>query len=41
MKNDNKFLLSPIALALLTIMSQAAAQQTPAPATPPASQTPE
>lgn len=41
MKNDNKFLLSPIALALLTIMSQASAQQTPAPATPPASQTPE
>lgn len=37
MKNDNKFLLSPIALALLTIMSQASAQQTPAPA----AQTPE
>ena len=41
MKNDNKFLLSPIALALLTIMSQASAQQAPAPATPPATQTPE
>ena len=41
MKNDSKFLLSPIALALLTIMGQASAQQTADPAKPPASQAPE
>jgi iron complex outermembrane recepter protein len=34
MKNHNKFLLSPIALALLTLMGQAAAQQAPEPAKP-------
>jgi TonB-dependent receptor len=41
MKKDNRFLLSPIALAVLTVMSQAAAQQTPAPVAPAATQTPE
>ena len=38
MKHDNKWLLSPIALALLAMMSPASAQPTPEPAKPSAAQ---
>ncbi|MEO8386297.1 MAG: TonB-dependent receptor plug domain-containing protein, partial [Betaproteobacteria bacterium] len=41
MNSQNKFLLSPIAMALLAITGQASAQQTTEPTKPPAAQTPE
>ncbi len=41
MKNHNRFVLSPIALAVLALAGQASAQQAPEPAKPPAAKSPE